>query len=68
VSASPARALRLIGGWPNRIGEDIVLTWRMLLQGGRSAFEPTAVAFTDAPSGWRAFARQRRRWARGMIE
>jgi biofilm PGA synthesis N-glycosyltransferase PgaC len=61
-------ALRLVGGWPNRIGEDIVLTWRMLLQGGRSVFEPTAVAFTDAPSGWGAFARQRRRWARGMIE
>jgi len=31
-------------------------------------FEPTAVAFTDAPSDWRTFARQRRRWARGMIE
>jgi biofilm PGA synthesis N-glycosyltransferase PgaC len=61
-------ALRLVGGWPNRIGEDIVLTWRMLLQGGRSVFEPTAVAFTDAPSNWLAFARQRRRWARGMIE
>jgi biofilm PGA synthesis N-glycosyltransferase PgaC len=61
-------ALRLVGGWPNRIGEDIVLTWRMLLQGGRSVFEPTAVAFTDAPSGSGAFARQRRRWARGMIE
>jgi biofilm PGA synthesis N-glycosyltransferase PgaC len=61
-------ALKLIGGWPNRIGEDIVLTWRMLLAGGRSVFEPTAVAFTEAPSGWRAFTRQRRRWARGMIE
>jgi biofilm PGA synthesis N-glycosyltransferase PgaC len=60
--------LKLVGGWPNRIGEDIVLTWRMLLQGGRSVFEPTAVAFTDAPSNWGAFARQRRRWARGMIE
>jgi biofilm PGA synthesis N-glycosyltransferase PgaC len=61
-------ALRLVDGWPNRIGEDIVLTWRMLLQGGRCVFEPTAVAFTDVPSDWRAFARQRRRWARGMIE
>jgi biofilm PGA synthesis N-glycosyltransferase PgaC len=61
-------ALKLVGGWPNRIGEDIVLTWRMLLQGGRSVFEPTAVAFTDVPVSWRAFARQRRRWARGMIE
>jgi poly-beta-1,6-N-acetyl-D-glucosamine synthase len=61
-------ALRLAGGWPNRIGEDIVLTWRMLCQGGRCVFEPTAVAFTEVPSSWRAFARQRRRWARGMIE
>jgi biofilm PGA synthesis N-glycosyltransferase PgaC len=61
-------ALKLVGGWPNRIGEDIVLTWRMLLQGGRTAFEPTAVAFTEVPATWRAFARQRRRWARGMIE
>ena len=26
-------ALKLVGGWPNRIGEDIVLTWRMLLAG-----------------------------------
>jgi poly-beta-1,6-N-acetyl-D-glucosamine synthase len=61
-------ALKLAGGWPNRIGEDIVLTWRMLLHGGRTVFEPTAVAFTEVPSGWSAFARQRRRWARGMIE
>jgi biofilm PGA synthesis N-glycosyltransferase PgaC len=61
-------ALKLIGGWPNRIGEDIVLTWKMLLQGGRSVFEPTAVAFTEVPAQWRSFARQRRRWARGMIE
>jgi poly-beta-1,6-N-acetyl-D-glucosamine synthase len=67
-SVYDATALRLAGGWPNRIGEDIVLTWRMLEQGGRTGFEPTAVAFTEAPSGWRAFARQRRRWARGMIE
>jgi biofilm PGA synthesis N-glycosyltransferase PgaC len=61
-------ALKLIDGWPNRIGEDIVLTWKLLLQGGRSVFEPTAVAFTEVPGHWRAFARQRRRWARGMIE
>lgn len=61
-------ALRKAGGWPNRIGEDIVLTWRMLENGGRTVFEPTAVAFTEVPTTWLAFARQRRRWARGMIE
>jgi poly-beta-1,6-N-acetyl-D-glucosamine synthase len=67
-SVYDATALRLVGGWPNCIGEDIVLTWQLLLGGGRSVFEPTAVAFTDAPTSWPAFARQRRRWARGMIE
>jgi biofilm PGA synthesis N-glycosyltransferase PgaC len=61
-------AVKAIGGWPNRIGEDIVLTWRLLLRGGRSVFEPTAVAFTEVPTTWWGFARQRRRWARGMIE
>jgi biofilm PGA synthesis N-glycosyltransferase PgaC len=61
-------ALRLAGGWPNRIGEDIVLTWRMLENGGRTVFEPTAAAFTEVPATWWAFVRQRRRWARGMIE
>ncbi|HWD63702.1 MAG TPA: glycosyltransferase family 2 protein [Solirubrobacteraceae bacterium] len=61
-------ALKSVGGWPNRIGEDIVLTWRLLLRGGRSVFEPTAVAFTEVPDSWESFVRQRRRWARGMIE
>lgn len=61
-------ALRQVGGWPDRIGEDIVLTWAMMREGGRVGYERTAIAFTTAPEGARAFARQRRRWARGMIE
>ncbi len=61
-------ALREVGGWPDRIGEDIVLTWAMMRKGGRVGYERTAIAFTSAPEDARAFARQRRRWARGMIE
>jgi biofilm PGA synthesis N-glycosyltransferase PgaC len=61
-------AVRRAGGWPNKIGEDIVLTWALIRNGGRTIFEPTAVAFTEAPERFRHFARQRRRWARGMIE
>jgi biofilm PGA synthesis N-glycosyltransferase PgaC len=57
-----------VGGWPNKIGEDIVLTWALIRDGGRTIFEPTAVAFTDAPVRFWHFVRQRRRWARGMIE
>lgn len=61
-------ALARVGGWPDRIGEDIVLTWAMMRDGGRVGYERTAIAFTGAPGTAGGFARQRRRWARGMIE
>jgi biofilm PGA synthesis N-glycosyltransferase PgaC len=61
-------ALREVGGWPDRIGEDIVLTWSMMRLGGRTSFEPSAVAFTEVPERMRHFVLQRQRWARGMIE
>jgi biofilm PGA synthesis N-glycosyltransferase PgaC len=67
-SAYRTEALRAVGGWPDRIGEDIVLTWAMMRGGGRVGYERTAIAFTGAPENAAAFARQRRRWARGMIE
>jgi biofilm PGA synthesis N-glycosyltransferase PgaC len=61
-------ALREVGGWPDRIGEDIVLTWSMIRRGGRTSFEPSAVAFTEVPARMNHLLRQRQRWARGMIE
>jgi biofilm PGA synthesis N-glycosyltransferase PgaC len=63
-----AEELRRIGGWPDAIGEDIVVTWRLMQDGARVVSEPTAVAFTDVPTGLRHFGRQRARWARGMLE
>lgn len=67
-SVYDAAALREVGGWPDAIGEDIVLTWRLLELGGKVGYESTALAFTEVPTGLGAFFRQRRRWARGMIE
>lgn len=61
-------AIRNIGGWPDAIGEDIVLTWRLLGTNRKVFFEPLAVAFTDVPETFVHFFRQRSRWARGMIE
>jgi biofilm PGA synthesis N-glycosyltransferase PgaC len=61
------RAVREAGGWPAAIGEDIVLTWRLLL-GGRVFHEPMALAFTGVPETLAALTRQRSRWARGMLE
>ena len=67
-SVYDTEALQTSGGWPDCIGEDIVMTWALLARGGRTSYEPTAIAFTEAPVTLRTFARQRRRWARGMIE
>jgi biofilm PGA synthesis N-glycosyltransferase PgaC len=61
-------AVRRAGGWPNTIGEDIVLTWKLFEQGCRVYFEPLAVVFTMVPTKMKDFQRQRSRWARGMIE
>ena len=60
--------LQRVGGWPDAIGEDIVVTWRLMEGGNRVYTEPTAVAFTDVPRELRHFMRQRARWARGMFE
>lgn len=60
--------VRATGGWPDVIGEDIVLTWQFLQAGYRVYFEPLSVAFTTVPVSILHFARQRSRWARGMIE
>ena len=60
--------LRRVGGWPDAIGEDIVVTWRLMRDGSRVMHEPTAVAFTDVPERLRHLFRQRARWARGMLE
>lgn len=56
------------GGWPNAIGEDIILTWDLLHRGRKVYFEPLAIAFTEVPTTLKAFSYQRSRWARGMIE
>jgi biofilm PGA synthesis N-glycosyltransferase PgaC len=61
-------AVTAAGGWPDAIGEDIVLTWQLMRHGGLVYYEPSAVSFTATPSRLTHFARQRARWARGMVE
>lgn len=62
------QALKAVGGWPDTVGEDIVLTWAMLKKGYRIGYAEDAVVFTDAPTTFRQFMKQRQRWSRGMIE
>jgi biofilm PGA synthesis N-glycosyltransferase PgaC len=57
-----------VGGWPDCVGEDIVLTWAILKRGYRIGHSEEAYLFTNAPDTLRQFVRQRQRWSRGMIE
>ena len=61
-------ALETVGGWPDCVGEDIVLTWAMLERGYRIGYAEDAIVFTDAPTTFRQFYQQRKRWSRGLIE
>lgn len=60
--------LREVGGWPECVGEDIVLTWAILNAGHRVGYCEDAITFTNAPTSFRQFIRQRQRWSRGLIE
>lgn len=60
--------IRSVGGWPDAIGEDIVLTWSLLDSRGLVQYEPCALAETVVPDRVSHFMRQRSRWARGMLE
>ena len=60
--------LREVGGWPESVGEDIVMTWSMLQKGYRVGYAEDAIVFTDAPATFRQFYQQRKRWSRGLIE
>ena len=61
-------ALVSVGGWPESVGEDIVMTWAMLARGYRVGYAEDAIVFTDAPTSFRQFYQQRKRWSRGLIE
>src|SRR5688572_3244096 len=61
-------ALEEVGGWPECVGEDIVLSWALLRAGHRIGYADDALAFTNVPTTLRQFALQRKRWSRGLME
>jgi biofilm PGA synthesis N-glycosyltransferase PgaC len=60
--------LHEVGGWPDGVGEDIILTWAILNAGYRVGHCEEACVFTNVPATLKQFSRQRQRWSRGMIE
>jgi 1,2-diacylglycerol 3-beta-glucosyltransferase len=58
--------IRALGGWnPHTVTEDTDLTLRLLLDGWRVRYDPSAVDFEEAVLSSRRFWKQRYRWARG---
>jgi poly-beta-1,6-N-acetyl-D-glucosamine synthase len=58
-----------VGGYESRMAtEDIDLTWKLLLAGWHTAYEPRALIGMQVPSTLRALWAQRKRWARGQGE
>ncbi|MDQ1505228.1 MAG: hypothetical protein QOD57_2955 [Actinomycetota bacterium] len=62
-------ALIDVGGYPgDTLVEDADLTVELLRGGWQIHYEPTALAYTEAPEGVADALRQRRRWAYGTVE
>ena len=61
-------ALLEVGGWPDKIGEDIVLSWAFLHRGYYIDHSEEAICWTNVPETYKIFYRQRKRWSRGLIE
>jgi poly-beta-1,6-N-acetyl-D-glucosamine synthase len=58
-----------VGGYESRMAtEDIDLTWKLLLAGWHTAYEPRALIGMQVPSTLGALWAQRKRWARGQGE
>ena len=58
-----------VGGFDPRMAtEDIDLTWKLLLDGWQTAYEPRALVGMQVPASLRALWMQRKRWARGQGE
>ena len=69
VGAWRAATLRAVGGYPaETLAEDQDLTIAIQRAGWRIHYDQYAVAWTEAPEGFGALARQRYRWAYGTLQ
>jgi cellulose synthase/poly-beta-1,6-N-acetylglucosamine synthase-like glycosyltransferase/peptidoglycan/xylan/chitin deacetylase (PgdA/CDA1 family) len=69
VGAWRRDALRAMGGFPaDTLAEDQDLTIAIQTRGYRVHFDPSAIAWTEAPTTVRGLAKQRFRWAYGTLQ
>ena len=61
--------LQQAGGYDHdTFAEDCDLTLKLLMRGWHIAYEPTAVAWVETPSGLLDLLKQRYRWTRGILQ
>lgn len=61
--------LQQVGGYDeDTFAEDCDLTLKMLMRGWHIAYEPTAIAWVETPSGLLDLLKQRYRWTRGILQ
>ena len=61
--------LQQVGGYDHdTFAEDCDLTLKLLMQGWHIAYEPTAIAWVETPSGLLDLLKQRYRWTRGILQ
>ncbi len=61
--------LKQLGGWDESIlAEDTDLTFRIYLSGFRVAYDVNAECYEEAVDNWKAYWRQRYRWAKGHMQ
>lgn len=69
IGAWRREALLKAGGFsPTTLAEDCDLTFSLHRLGYRIVHDMEAIAWTEAPESWRAFARQRFRWTFGTLQ
>ncbi|MBW6526602.1 glycosyltransferase [Sphingomonas sp. RHCKR7] len=69
VGAWRRAALDAVGGYPeDTLAEDQDLTIAIQRAGWRVTYDPSAIAWTEAPESFRALAKQRFRWAFGTLQ
>ena len=69
IGAFRAEALRDVGGFSaDTLAEDTDITMAMHRAGWRVAYEPRAIAWTEAPAQVRDLWRQRYRWSYGTMQ
>ena len=69
IGAWRKSAIEEVGGHQDdTLAEDMDLTWRLREAGWRQETESYAFGFTEAPETFRAFFRQRFRWAYGTLQ